>query len=192
MIEINNINMKKIAMMIAAMTIVVAGFGQHRNVKAHGHRGYTMHEALSLDSAQDAAVKKINRKYHEQARRVKEDTSRTLDARRAELKSIRESREQEVYKVLTAEQREKRDAIKKQRTESKKREVQARRDRRDEQIKSTLSIDDKKLQEMKKAREESFSTAQKEYEKKLKTILSKEQYESWKDMQNNRKEHRGK
>jgi Spy/CpxP family protein refolding chaperone len=184
--------MKKIAMMMAAMTIVVAGFSQHRNVQRHGHRGYTMKESLSLDSAQDAAIRSINRKYHEQARKVKDDSSRTLDARRTELKSIRESREQEVYKVLTVEQRKKRDAIKEQRTESRKRDVQARRDRRDEQIKSTLSIDDKKLQEMKKAREESFSAAQKEYEKKLKTILSKEQYDSWKEMQHNRKEHRGK
>jgi Spy/CpxP family protein refolding chaperone len=182
-------NMKKIAMMMAAMTIVVAGFSQHGNMHRRGHRGHAAQEALGLDSAQHAAIKSINKKYHNQARKVKDDSTRTFDARKTELKSIRESREQEISKILTPEQRKKRDAMKEQRGENRKREVQARRERRDERIKSNLSIDDKQLQQMKKARKESFSAAQKEYEKKLKTILSKEQYDSWKEMQDKRKEH---
>jgi Spy/CpxP family protein refolding chaperone len=179
--------MKKIVMMMAALTIAAAGFGQHRPMHRSHHRADAMTQALGLDSAQSAAIKSINRKYHQQVQQLKGDTSRAFDTKKDELKSLRDTREQEIDKVLTAEQRKKRETLQAERVEKRHKAMEARRDSHDERIKSKLSIDDKKLEEMRKARKESFSAAQVEYEKKLKTILTKEQFDEWKEMQDNRK-----
>jgi protein CpxP len=177
--------MKQIVMMMMAVAITVTGFGQHRHERgsAHGQRGTEMKEALGLDSAQYATIKGINRKYHDQARSLKQDTSQSLELRQKGFKSLRDAREQEINKVLTPDQNKKLDGLKQARKDKREEATKARKGRRDDQVKSKLSISDDQLGKMKKAREESFGQAQKDYEKKLKSILSDEQFKKWKEMQ---------
>lgn len=181
--------MKRIVMMLVAVTIAAAGFGQHR----HGHfyrqsnRGPGIKETLGLDSAQYASIKDINKKYHQKARTVRFDTSQSIDAKRKNLKSLHDAKQKEISGVLTPDQEKKWETVKKERRERRQEAREAFKQAREDRIKSNLSINDEQLEKMRKARKESFDQAQKEYEKKLKSILSDDQFKKWKEMDGKRK-----
>jgi Spy/CpxP family protein refolding chaperone len=181
--------MKRVVMMMAALTIAATGFAQHRHphYNRQGQRGPGIKETLGLDSAQYATIKGINRKYHQKARTIRMDTSQSFDLKRKEFKSLQDARQKEITTVLTPEQHKKWETAKKERKEKRQEATKARKQHRDDRIKSNLSINDEQLEKMRKARKESFDKAQSDYEKKLKSILTEEQFKKWKEMDGKRK-----
>jgi Spy/CpxP family protein refolding chaperone len=184
--------MKKLMMMIIAVAMAAVGYAQHGHGRPHrqGQRGPDMKETLGLDSAQYASIKGINQKYHERAVTLRRDTTRTIDARRTEFKSLHDARQKEINTVLTPEQRKKLETVKNERAERRKEAQKAFRDKRDNRIKSNLSISDKQLEEMKKARKESFEQAKNDYDWKMKSLLNEEQFKKWKEMDENKRRNR--
>jgi len=143
---------------------------------------------LSLDSVQYATIKGINRKYADRARTMRHDTVRTVDAKRDDWKQLRDSRKDEIDKVLTPEQRTKWQNLRDRRVQDRR---NARLDamvKRDDRLKSRLSLTDEQLSKMKTARKASHEQARKEYESELAKILTKEQFENWKKGQEEKKD----
>lgn len=187
--------MKRNSLVFAALMITVASFGQHRH---HGHgRDHRqpdqgLKESLSLDSMQYATIKGINRKYSEQSRTLRHDSTRTFDEKKNDWKRLNDERQTEISKVLTPEQKTKWESLKKERVENRKAAQLEYKARRDNLMKSRLSINDAQLEKMKTARRESFEKARKDYESQLKSILTKEQFDKWKELNGDSKKDRRK
>jgi Spy/CpxP family protein refolding chaperone len=183
--------MKRNLLVLAALIIVSAGFGQVRP-RHSNHHGPSMKEALSLDSAQFATIKGINRKYSERAKVLRHDTVRTVDAKRKDWQQLQEQRTRDINSVLTPVQQSKLEDFKKQRVEHRQAAKAEAKARRDGRIKSQLSLTDEQLAKMKSARKKSFDQARKDYETEMKKILTKEQFEEWKKMNEGKRERKSK
>lgn len=174
--------MKRNLLVVAALVIITAGYGQVGPGKGRRHHGPSMREELSLDSVQYATIKGINRKYSERARELRKDTVTRMEEKRESFKSLREERSEEIDNVLTPEQRTRWQALKKQRIDDRQAARLEAKARKDARIKSRLSLSDDQLAKMKSARKESFEQARKDYESRMKKILTKDQFNEWQKM----------
>ncbi|MBX2964888.1 MAG: hypothetical protein KF845_01995 [Cyclobacteriaceae bacterium] len=198
--------MKKSVMLAAAMITGTIIFAQHedgRHKRAGGY-GETMKTVLSLDDNQDEAIREINKKYATRHVELRKDSTQTREEKRAESQSLMKERKDEIKAVLTPEQNAKWEEHKTQRLEKRKEHRKKGVDKHRERVKTDLSLSDEqaaKMQEAGKAfreksrelkkdgkgEKEEFKKLKTEYDTTVKSILTDEQYQKWREMKNEKR-----
>ncbi len=94
-----------------APTFAHAKAGAHAKVGAHAgkHNGKLAKMATKLDltDAQKAQIKPIIKARHQQAKAIKADTSLTPEAKKAQIKALRQNTRSQIMPLLTPDQQAK-------------------------------------------------------------------------------------
>jgi hypothetical protein len=211
-------HMKKTLILIGMMTIWGLTFAQRHNHNAHNadevaaRKADKMKSALRLNETQYASIKEINKKYAAKVSVLRSDTTTRETERRDQFKEIRVQRENEISKVLSREQNTKWDSI---RTERKKNmhnhNYRVGKDAKREALKAlnlseaqSKQLDDSRkiLKEKiliihndstlsEQTRKDKVRVARSDHANAVKTILTEDQYQQWKEMKKRRSHKKG-
>jgi Spy/CpxP family protein refolding chaperone len=189
---------------LGALMISSVMFAQTKEKHRHGGeaRLEKFKSELSLNDAQYASIKGINKKYAEQFSQLRKDSTANKTEKHVAVKELHNKREKEINAVLTADQKTKYETLKKERNEKRKAQIKVRAEERTAQVAKELSLTDdqaakikdankafmekaKALRESnndKAANKEEFGKLRKEHESTIQSILTTEQFAKWKDM----------
>ena len=112
---------KLIPAALLALSLALAPTFAHAKAGAHaigahaGHHGGKlgkMAARLGLTDAQKAQLKPMMKAQHQQAKAIKADTSLTPEARKSQLKALRQTTRRQMLPILTADQKAKLSATK--------------------------------------------------------------------------------
>lgn len=204
--------MKKYVMLVAAMMMSIFIFAQKSEPRHKGQHGQNenMKEVLSLDDAQYASIKDINKKYAAKRHELRTDSALERDKKFQEGKALHQEQQKEVKAVLTPEQNTKWEAYKKERMEKRKANMKEGIEKHDAKLKAELSMTDEQASKMKAARaelgkkmkaqhkdgktdKEATKNARDTYQSQVKSILDENQFNKWTEMKKEmRKQHNGK
>jgi Spy/CpxP family protein refolding chaperone len=195
--------MKKYLMLSVAILTGSVMFAQHHGgEKRREEMGEKMKTELALTDAQYAAVKAINKKYHNQYSELRKDSTRTKEEKMKTIKDLHTARQSEVNALLNAEQKQKWAALQTERRERGKARMKMASERHEARLKDELKLTDDqfvKVQAAGKAfhekmraaheiqnapsdsRKAAFDQARADYDQAMKEILSAEQYQKWLD-----------
>lgn len=102
---------KLIPAALLALSLALAPTFAHAKAGAHpGHHGGKLAKlatTLDLTEAQKAQLKPIVKAQHQQAKAIKADTSLTPEARKSQLKALRQTTRSQMLPILTPDQRAK-------------------------------------------------------------------------------------
>lgn len=191
--------MKKSLMVVAGMMLGIVLFAQEKGDSHKRESHESMKTVLSLDESQDAAFQEINKKYAEQYKVLRSDSTQAREEKHKALRALHEQREKEISALLTPEQNAKLKAHKEQRAAQRKERMQKARERHDAKLKSELSLTDQQASDIKTARKEfgekaaalrksgkkdkaEFGKLKEAHDAKIKSILSAEQFQKWNAM----------
>jgi len=204
--------MRKSIFLLVALAVNIMTYAQHKEkdpAKMAEHRTEKMKTYLGLNETQYASVRQINEKYAEKISAARKDDPKM--EKRAEIDALRDQHAQEINAVLTPEQQQKWKTLSDEHREKQKEHREKNHEHRKQELKAALSLSDAQEKQM-QAAHESFKTKMKtlhddktlsesdkklkattlktEHENAVKEILSADQFAKWKDMRKEFKEHR--
>ncbi len=107
---------KLIPAALLALSLALAPTFAHAKAGAHaGHHAGKLAKlatTLNLTDAQKAQLKPMMKAQHQQAKAIKADTSLTPEARKSQLKALRQTTRSQMLPLLTADQKTKLGAMK--------------------------------------------------------------------------------
>jgi periplasmic protein CpxP/Spy len=192
--------MKKGLMLIMVMMISSVMFAQHRGhdplVRAD-RNSEALKSVLSLNDAQYATIKDINRKYAEKYVALKQNSG-PREEKHETFKALHNDHRKEIEAVLTPEQKTSLNTFRAERHEKRKQNLEKRISKHEAQLKSELALSDDqfaKLQAINKdfvgkmkalhesdnspADKSAFKQLRSEHHSAVKGILTQEQWEKW-------------
>lgn len=113
--------MKKIILGLTALIITCSAMAQHENRgKGRNHEKQEMLSDLNLNADQKSQMKSLNEGFKKQMQEVKDNTSLSDAEKKEKLKAIHVERKQRMAAILTPEQKDKFQEIKKDHKDDKK------------------------------------------------------------------------
>ena len=195
--------MKKYLMLSVAILTSSVMFAQHHGgEKRREEMSDKMKTELALTDAQYAALKAINKKYHNQFSVLRKDSTHTKEEKMKTIKELHSARQSEITALLNAEQKQKWATLQAERKEQGKNRMKMASERHEARLKDELKLTDDQFAKVQQAgksfhekiqathhledansdtRKAAFDKARADYDQAMKAILSKEQYQKWLD-----------
>lgn len=197
--------MRKSLLVMGAIAIGSIAFAQKDGRRDHrGHPEEQMERVLSLNPSQADAIRKINQKYGDKAKAVRDNSTLQGEQRMKAHQDIRMQRDAEVAQVLTSEQAAQWKAYKQGREDQRHAQHQRRMQHHDQHMKERLELSDDQVKKIDEARagmrdkakalrqanatKEEFKKLEEEHEATMKSILTPDQFAKWKEGQSKRKD----
>lgn len=185
------------------MTGVIA-FAQEKGRKHPHHRDVVgeMKRELSLSDDQVQRIRSIDESYRGKFHDLRIDSVTSKEEKMKRMRSLGETKKKEVESVLTPEQKAAWETRIAARREQHRARAQQVKEERAARMKSELSLTDKQFEKLQNAQREfkdkasklrdkrlseesrkaEFRELRQEHEKKVKSILNKDQYQKWIEM----------
>jgi hypothetical protein len=176
-------------------------------VKHRLNQADRMKSVVALNDQQYSKIKSIEEQYQQKHLELRKDTT-NREQKRGSLENLRKERRKEIEAVLTPDQKSKWTAYKAEQKVQRKEQREAHHKKMEEEMRTKLSLTDDQQTKLREAQKEFKSQARsaktsvkspeenraamkslrEQHETKVKSILSADQYDKWKEI---KKERRG-
>ncbi|HEY0744311.1 MAG TPA: Spy/CpxP family protein refolding chaperone [Chryseosolibacter sp.] len=199
--------MKKSMIVLSALMIMgSAVFAQTTEKQRQHGEGHLekLKSELALTDAQYGSIKSINQKYRAEFSELRRDSLQERTQKHLALQKLRDDRKKEIDAVLSAEQKTKLEVLQKARVEQRRKIMRSRTEKRQEIMIKELSLNDDQAKKVtdanrllieklsaireKSGNKDELKKARQEHEATIQSILTDEQFNTWKTIRKSMKE----